>query len=64
MAGYKFLKRKGLDHLADDFCDFPLSSPATKIRRLVRILPFSLSHSSSSSFIEVCYLSLSLSDVC
>ncbi|MED6157617.1 hypothetical protein PIB30_024932 [Stylosanthes scabra] len=39
MAGYKLLKRKGIDHVADDFYDFPLSSPATKIRRLDCELP-------------------------
>ncbi|KAL1364172.1 hypothetical protein AAHE18_03G199000 [Arachis hypogaea] len=39
MAGYKLLKRKGIDHVPDDFYDFPLSSPATKIRRLDGELP-------------------------
>jgi hypothetical protein len=40
MAGhYKSLKRKVdgvVNHITDDFSDFSLSSPATKIRRLVR----------------------------
>ncbi|GAU11797.1 hypothetical protein TSUD_75480 [Trifolium subterraneum] len=43
MAGhYKSLKRKVdgvVNHIADDFSDFSLSSPATKIRRLDAELP-------------------------
>ncbi|XP_061347580.1 uncharacterized protein LOC133293075 [Gastrolobium bilobum] len=37
MEGHKLLKRKG--NVSDDFFDFSLSSPATKIRRLDAALP-------------------------
>ncbi|KAJ1408162.1 hypothetical protein SESBI_23693 [Sesbania bispinosa] len=40
MAGLKLLKRKvGVNEISDDFSDFSLSSPATKIRRLDAGLP-------------------------
>lgn len=32
------MKRKDIDEVNDEFCDFSLSSPARKIRRLVIIM--------------------------